>query len=64
MSTDADVRALLRERYGPLGRDGFDDAVDDAVDDWHTGTSVVPLHEFLGFTWAQYQQWASEGHLP
>ena len=28
--------------------------VDDWVDRWHEGDSIVPLHEYLGMTWEEY----------
>lgn len=31
--------------------------IDDLVDEWHKGDSDLPLHEYLGMTWDEYQAW-------
>jgi len=37
------------------------DEIDDYVDRWHEGAdaaaAVLPLHEYLGFTKAEYDRW-------
>ena len=40
------------------------DNVDDRVDAWHDGASDLPLHEYLGWTWAQYQGWVQSNVFP
>ncbi|WP_157186566.1 hypothetical protein [Nocardia jiangxiensis] len=35
-----------------------DDEIDDRVDEWHNGAGLgMDLHEYLGWTWEQYQEW-------
>lgn len=31
---------------------------------WHTEGSELQLHEFLGFTWPEFGQWAAYGIMP
>lgn len=50
------------------GRVGADQ-IDDYVGTWHdaheTWASQVPLHEYLGLTWPEYQVWVCDaGALP
>lgn len=35
--------------------------IDNYIDKWHEtpNLEVVPLHEYLGFTWYEYSQWVS-----
>jgi len=45
------------------------DQIDDYVDAWHnaheTWAKQVPLHEYLGLTWPEYQVWVCDaGSLP
>lgn len=32
------------------------DDFDDFVDEWHTGESKIPLHDYLGLTWKEYSE--------
>jgi len=38
--------------------------IDDAIDRWHDGGDPwgeqVPLHDYLGFSWPEYQAWAHD----
>jgi hypothetical protein len=43
--------------------------IDDYVDRWHDGSEKwakqMPLHEYLGLTWPEYQGWVRDaGALP
>jgi hypothetical protein len=43
--------------------------IDDYVDRWHDGldkwAKQMPLHEYLGLTWPEYQNWVRDaGALP
>jgi hypothetical protein len=39
--------------------------LDDLVDLWHEGAGGdLPLHEFLGMTWAEYAAWTRDGTMP
>ena len=31
--------------------------MDDLIDEWHEGDGEKPLHEFLGMTISEYEQW-------
>jgi hypothetical protein len=33
------------------------DTIDDVVDEWHRGTSPLPLSEYLGMTHEEYADW-------
>jgi hypothetical protein len=48
-------------------RDGIPSAddIDDAVDAWHRGSGQgQELHQFLGWTWAEYVAWGCECGAP
>lgn len=34
-------------------------AIDDAVDTWHKSKCDIPLQEYLGMTWEEYQKWVA-----
>lgn len=33
----------------------------DRIDAWHNSDSDLPLHDYLGMTWEEYQQWVNPG---
>jgi hypothetical protein len=41
------------------GRELWLDA-DDWVERWHDGEGKVPLHDYLGMTWSEYQLWTEK----
>ena len=42
----------------PRKRPRTQDECDDMIDAWHEGGTGVELHEYLGWTWAEYAEWA------
>lgn len=40
------------------------DDIDDLIDDWHTGADARELHEFLGWTWAEYAAFVERNEIP
>lgn len=43
----------------------LNDRLDDLVDRWHEDIGIVmPLHEYLGLTWAEYGHWVQTCQLP
>ena len=34
-----------------------DNAIDDKIDEWHTGSSTEPLYIHLGMSWEEYCAW-------
>lgn len=34
------------------------------IDQWHENAIDVELHEYLGWTWKEYQQWVETGNIP
>lgn len=42
-----------------------DEEVDQAVEEWHErGFLTCKLHEYLGWTWAEYAHWVETCELP
>ena len=42
-----------------------DEEVFARVRDWHRGAAPdKELHEYLGWTWAEYRRWVVSGHKP
>lgn len=42
-----------------------EEQIDGLIDDWHgADEDGVSLHEYLGWTWAQYKRWGEEGEVP
>lgn len=39
--------------------------IHDWIDRWHTDKTLhtIPLHEYLGFSWEEYQRWSKEPSL-
>lgn len=48
------MRRVMRGWYD---RFEIEEAFDDAIDEWHTGSSKLELHEYLGLTWEEYKRW-------
>jgi hypothetical protein len=43
----------------------FAEFLDDRIDDWHTGRSILSsLHDYLRMTWEEYGEWVATGRLP
>ena len=40
--------------------DALLEEIDDYIDDWHQGESVMSLHEFLGMTRNEYYLWVED----
>jgi len=36
----------------------------DKVDLWHTGASLMSLHDYLGMTWEEYAVWVQTAIIP
>lgn len=45
-----------------LAREGkvLPEAIDSYIDEWHSGKSTVPLHEFLGMSAGDYNRWVED----
>lgn len=43
----------------------FEEFLDDRIDDWHNGNTVIPqLHAYLRMDWEEYTTWTTTGKLP
>lgn len=56
---------LLASLRAESARIRYDNMVHDAIAAWHEAAadhpaSMMPLHEWLGMTWPQYQAWLGE----
>ena len=40
-----------------LTGDALPDEIDDCIDQWHDGSSELPLHTYLGMSWDEYATW-------
>jgi hypothetical protein len=39
-------------------------SIDDKIDEWHRSMSPLALHEYLGWTWSQFQRFVEKGIEP
>ena len=70
MSSLFSVKPIPTYSNDPKGMYAFNynhmtpDALDDRIDEWHASDSVQPLHEYLGWSHAEYMYWAETGNVP
>lgn len=42
----------------------MEEFLEDKIDEWHAGASVLPLHAYLRMSWEEYRVWMLSHDLP